>query len=137
MRQATLMTAVLCSLFSALTLAAEPASLLEGYATQARQQAPDFTGFSSERGKDLYFREETRDGKTMSCTTCHGDDPLAAGKTLTFRKIAPLAPSATPARFTDAKKVEKWFRRNCNDVFGRECSAREKGDFISWISNLK
>ncbi|MGU0800165.1 DUF1924 domain-containing protein, partial [Pseudomonas aeruginosa] len=70
-------------------------------------------------------------------TTCHGADPLKAGKTLTFRKIEPLAPSAAPARFTDTKKVEKWFRRNCNDVFGRECSAQEKGDFISWISNLK
>ncbi|WP_371351280.1 hypothetical protein [Salmonella sp. M265] len=22
-------------------------------------------------------------------------------------------------------------------MFGRECSAQEKGDFISWISNLK
>lgn len=137
MRQSTVTTAILCSLFSSLTLAADPAALLEDYAAQARQQAPDFTGFSSERGKTLYFREENRDGKSMSCTTCHSADPMKPGKTLTFRKIEPLAPSVTPARFSDAKKVEKWFRRNCNDVLGRECSAQEKGDFISWITSLK
>lgn len=137
MRQSTLITSIFCSFFSALALAADPAALLDSYAAQARQQEPNFTGFSGERGKALYFREELRDGKNMSCTTCHGQDPLQPGKTLTFRKIEPLAPSVTPARFTDAKKVEKWFRRNCNDVFRRECSAQEKGDFVSWISNLK
>lgn len=137
MRQSILIATILSSLFSGLSLAADPTAMLDNYANQARQQDPNFAGFSAERGKALYGREELRDGKNMSCTTCHGEDPMKAGKTLTFRKIDPLAPSAAPARFTDVKKVEKWFRRNCNDVFGRECSAREKGDFISWISNLK
>ena len=27
-------------------------------------------------------------------------------------------------RFADAAKTEKWFRRNCNDVVGRECVKR-------------
>ena len=27
-------------------------------------------------------------------------------------------------------KTEKWFRRNCNDVIGRECSRAEKADMI-------
>jgi cytochrome c peroxidase len=137
MRQSILIATILSSLFSGLSLAADPTALLDNFATQARQQDPNFAGFSGERGKALYWREELRDDKTMSCTTCHGEDPMKAGRTLTFRKIDPLAPSAAPARFTDVKKVEKWFRRNCNDVFGRECSAQEKGDFISWISNLK
>ena len=53
------------------------------------------------------------------------------------KRIEPLAPSANPQRFTDAAKVEKWFRRNCTDVLRRECSAQEKGDFIAWLNQIK
>lgn len=111
--------------------------LLAGYAAQARQQEPGFAGFSAERGKALYFAEAQRDGKTMSCTTCHTADPRRAGKTPAFRKVEPLAPVANAKRFSDLTKVEKWFRRNCDDVFARECTAQEKGDFISWITSIK
>ena len=45
-----------------------------------------------------------------------------------------MAVSANPARFTDPDKVEKWFRRNCNSVLGRECSAAEKADVIAWLA---
>ena len=124
-----------CLSLPALAETAHP--LLPGYAAQARQQDPAFAGFSAERGKALYYAEEQRNGKTMSCTTCHTDDPRQTGKTLAYRKVKPLAPVANPARFTDAKKVEKWFRRNCDDVFARECTAQEKGDFITWINSLK
>lgn len=124
--------ALLLGLTSSLALA-DPAALLESYQQQARQADPAFAGFSAERGKTLYFAEQQQDGKTMSCTTCHTADPRQTGKTLAFRKVAPLAPSANPKRFVDADKVEKWFRRNCNDVFARECTAQEKGDFITWI----
>ena len=124
-----------CLSLPALAETAHP--LLPGYAAQARQQDPAFAGFSAERGKALYYAEEQRNGKTMSCTTCHTDDPRQTGKTLAYRKVEPLAPVTNPARFTDAKKVEKWFRRNCDDVFARECTAQEKGDFITWINSLK
>ena len=107
--------------------------LLQRYAEQARQDDPAFAGFSAEAGKALYFQQEQRNGKTMSCTTCHTDDPRAVGKTPAFRKVQPLAPAANRERFTDGKKVEKWFRRNCDDVFARECTAKEKGDFMTWI----
>lgn len=63
--------------------------------------------------------------------------PRQPGKTPAFRSIEPLAPAVTPTRFTDSKKVEKWFRRNCDDVLKRECTAQEKGDFISWIVTVK
>ena len=89
------------------------------------------------RGEALYVAEEQRNGKTMSCTTCHTADPRQAGKTPAHRKVDPLAPVANPERFTNLKKVEKWFRRNCDDVFARECTAQEKGDFIVWITGLK
>ena len=31
-------------------------------------------------------------------------------------------------RFSDPAKVEKWFKRNCSDVFGREFDAQEPTD---------
>lgn len=114
-------------------LAADPAGLLPRYEAEARAADPAFAGFSAERGKAIYFHEENRDGKPMSCTSCHTSDPTAAGKTPAFRSIKPLAPSASPQRFTDATKVEKWLKRNCNDVYARQCTAQEKGDFVSWI----
>ena len=46
-----------------------------------------------------------------------------------------MAVSATPDRFTDLAKVEKWFRRNCNTVLGRECTTEEKGNFIAFMAS--
>jgi hypothetical protein len=34
-------------------------------------------------------------------------------------------------------KVEKWFKRNCNDVLGRECDVQEKADVLSWLMIVK
>lgn len=110
--------------------------LLPGYAAQAQADDPAFAGFSAERGRQLYFAEQQQNGRSMSCTTCHTADPRQIGKTLAYRRVDPLAPVANPERFTDARKVEKWFRRNCDDVFARECTALEKGDFITWINSL-
>jgi hypothetical protein len=44
-----------------------------------------------------------------------------------------MALSASPARYTDPAKVEKWFKRNCNEVLGRECTPQEKGDWLSFM----
>jgi hypothetical protein len=44
-----------------------------------------------------------------------------------------VAVSSTPSRYTDPAKVEKWFKRNCTEVMGRECSAQEKGDWLSFV----
>lgn len=115
---------------------ANPA-LLTQYQQQAKQQNPAFSGFSAERGKALYYRESTASGKAMSCASCHTSDPRKPGKTPAFRTLEPFAPSITPARFSDVKKVEKWFLRNCDDVFKRECSPQEKGDLLSWILTVK
>ncbi len=128
--------ALLCAVPLSAALAGPDSPILQKYTELARQADPEFSGFSAERGKALYFREVLRDDKTMSCTTCHSADPLGSGKTPAFRKIKPLAPAANPQRFTDAKKVEKWFRRNCEDVFARECTAQEKGDFITWTMQI-
>mgnify|MGYP001302792549 CR=1 FL=1 len=91
--------------------------------------------FSATRGQKLF---NDRTGSDWSCATCHTADPRQAGQHATTSKpIKPLAPAANAARFTDPAKVEKWFRRNCNDVLGRECTPTEKGDVLTWLMSLK
>lgn len=116
----------------AIAMAASPAAALQArYAAQAARENPAFRGASAERGR-RFFR--TTHGNDWSCASCHTPDPTATGKhAVTGRALRPLAPSANPARFTDAAKTEKWFRRNCRDVLDRECSATEKADVIAWL----
>ena len=77
-------------------------------------------------------------GREWSCASCHGAVPNQAGThAATGKSIAPLAPAFNPERFTDSAKAEKWFRRNCNDVAGRECTAAEKADVLSWLLTIK
>jgi cytochrome c peroxidase len=92
---------------------------------------------SAERGKALFMGSHTG-GKpdTPSCTTCHTSDPHAGGRTRVGKPIDPMAVSSNASRFTDPEKVAKWFRRNCNSVLGRDCTATEQGDILTWLSAL-
>jgi cytochrome c peroxidase len=109
--------------------AATPAEQLAAY------QAAAGTPAAAERGQRLFT---TTHGREWSCASCHGATPTAAGKhASTGKAIQPLAPAANAERFTDPAKVEKWFRRNCNDVMGRECTAGEKADVLAWLLTLK
>lgn len=110
-------------------------AILAGFLAQARQEDPSFTAFSAERGK-AFFHAKHVGGKpeTASCTVCHTVNPQARGITRAGKEIDPIAVSGTPARFTDPAKVAKWFRRNCKSVLGRECTAAEKGDFITFMT---
>jgi mono/diheme cytochrome c family protein len=81
-------------------------------------------------GEALYNREQSG----RSCTSCHTPDPRAAGKhQRTGKRIEPLAPSANPERLTDERQIKKWFYRNCKWTLGRECTAQEKSDFLTWL----
>ena len=87
------------------------------------------------RGQQLFT---SRHSKEWSCSTCHTSAPSVDGKhASTGKVIAPLAPAFNPERFTDMAKTEKWFRRNCNDVMGRECTSSEKADVLAWLLTLK
>ena len=121
---------------SAVALAADtPSSLLTQYAQAAGVAVP---ALSATRGAALYRTEHPgRNAQPVSCASCHTANPKQSGRTRVGKAIEPLAPAANPERFTDAAKVEKWFRRNCQDVLQRECSAQEKGDFIAWLSQIK
>jgi uncharacterized protein DUF1924 len=115
-------------------LAAAPAELQKRFEAEARAAA-GFAGFSPQRG-ERFFR--SAHGGDWSCASCHTDNPLAAGRhAKTGKAIAPLAPAANRERFTDAAAAEKWFRRNCNDVLGRACTAQEKGDVLEYLMSLK
>ncbi len=110
------------------------AQLQAGYAIQAAREEASFKAFSAVRGQQFF---QSRHGKDWSCASCHTADPTRSGKhAVTGRVILPMAPAINPQRFTDAAKTEKWFRRNCRDVVGRECSALEKGDVLAWLGSL-
>lgn len=97
--------------------------------------APGFQGFSSARGENFF---KSKHGNDWSCSSCHTDNPAASGKhAKTGKVIAPLAPSANAERFSSPKKVDKWFKRNCNDVLDRVCSAQEKGDVLAYLLTFK
>lgn len=125
----------LFSLIVPITASAGPREdLLDGYASAARANVAGFTTFSAARGEKLY-RDRHAGGKpdTPSCTSCHADNPRQPGQTLTGKAIDPVAVSVSPTRYTDPAKVEKWFKRNCKEVLGRECTPTEKGDWITWM----
>lgn len=110
-------------------LAATPAELQTGYTAQAGSPA------SASRGQQFF---NARQGREWSCASCHGAVPTQAGQhAATGKAITALAPAFNPERFTDPAKVEKWFRRNCNDVAARDCSAAEKADVMAWLLTLK
>ena len=112
-----------------------PADFLHAYEAAARQGNPGFPGFSVQRG-EVFFK--TTHGREWSCASCHTPNPTAGGKhAKTDKPIAPLAPAANAERFTRPDKVEKWFRRNCNDVLGRECTPLEKGDILTYLNSLQ
>ena len=52
-------------------------------------------------------------------------------------KIAYVDTSKLMVAFSDAAKVEKWFKRNCGDVLNRACTALEKGDFLTYVLSVR
>lgn len=131
MNRMMILTAMLAaSLFlPMIAVAATPQEQLATYVQSAGGRADASAG-------QTFFN--AKHGRDWSCATCHSATPTASGKHATTSKnITPLAPSADAARFTDAAKTEKWFRRNCNDVVGRECTAAEKANVLAWLISLK
>ena len=107
---------------------AAPQEMLNGYEAQSSKA-------SSARGEQLF---NTKHGKEWSCASCHENPPNHDTKHIvTGKAIKPLSPSVNSERFVDQVKVEKWFKRNCNDVMARECTAQEKADVLAWLMTVK
>jgi hypothetical protein len=84
-----------------------------------------------DRGRQLWH---AKNGE-RSCTSCHGERPADPGRhARTGKAIEPMAPSVNPDRLRNARKIEKWFLRNCKWTFGRECSLQEKADILTWLA---
>lgn len=116
--------------------AAARQAILAHYAAEAKAANPGFTGFSAEAGRAFFLAHPgTGRPQTPSCSTCHTRSPLNDGQTRAGKMLAPMAVSRSPHRFTDLAKVEKWFRRNCHTVYGRTCTAQEKGNFITFMAS--
>ncbi|MCU0937671.1 MAG: DUF1924 domain-containing protein [Burkholderiaceae bacterium] len=111
-----------------------PADTLRGLEQAARSEGTAFAGFSALRGAAFFRAQHASD---WTCTSCHTADPRGVGKhAVTGKAIEPLAPTVNAARLSDPARTEKWFRRNCNDVLKRECSAQEKGDVVAYLISL-
>ncbi len=112
-----------------------PADFLRAFEAAARQEQAGFAGFSAVRGAAFF---STSHGREWSCAACHTRNPATEGRhAKTDKPIAPLAPAANAERFARADKVEKWFRRNCNDVLGRACTSAEKGDVLTYLMSIR
>ena len=118
---------------AALAAASAHAETPRDFLTRFEKEAG--TTVSAERGARFFT---TKQGGEWSCSSCHTERPTQAGRhAKTDKAITPLAPAANAERFTDAAKVDKWFRRNCNDTLNRLCSAQEKADVMAWLLALK
>lgn len=105
--------------------------------SQAKQENPNFKDFDATRGEKIFtLKNKGKNDEMISCQSCHGSN-LKQGYTNAFtgKSIAPLSPSANPARLSDVKEVKKWLKRNFKDVFLREGSATEKGDVLYYLIN--
>ncbi len=104
--------------------------------TQYQQQG--VSNASEQTGKTLWNKKFTdkKTGKDRSCTSCHGVDLTKVGKHVrTGKKINPMAPSVNKKSLTDVKNIKKWFKRNCKWTLGRECSAQEQADILTYLKN--
>jgi len=117
----------------------------------AKYEAEGASNFSAEAGKKMWttvmpFEHKGEMIKGRSCSTCHGTDLTKPGKhAKTGKEIAPMTLSAVSVnrkgeqvpRFSEAKKIKKWFKRNCKWTYGRECTAQEKGNFLAFFKTFK
>ncbi|MBI5889941.1 MAG: DUF1924 domain-containing protein [Nitrosomonadales bacterium] len=112
-----------------------PEDALATLKNEAKTSTPAFQGFSAGAG-ERFFKQTH--GNELSCASCHTENPFMAGKhAKTGKIIKALAPAANAERFSDSAKVDKWFKRNCNDVLGRVCTPQEKGDVIAYLLAVK
>ena len=116
-------------------------AVVDDYLSSLKQEVlkenPKFTAFDAKRGEEIFVSKHIgKKGKEIACTTCHTINLNNSGEnTFTGKTIEPLSPKANPKRFTDVKEIEKWMKRNFNDVYNREGTALEKGDVTTYIIN--
>ncbi len=95
--------------------------------------------FTVDNGRQIFLKSRNWEGEEQpACATCHTDDPKNEGKHAVSKKaIKPLAPVVNPERFTNAEKVEKNFSIHCRELYSRDCTAAEKGHFLTYLLSVK
>ena len=130
-----LLLIAIVGLSAQLAFAQTPNDLLASLQVEVAKSAPNFQGFSSVRGERFF---KVKHGNDWSCASCHTDNPAVTGKhAKTDKSIKPLAPLVNAKRFTNPKKIKKWFKRNCNDVLDRLCTPQEKGDVLAYLLTIR
>lgn len=124
---------------SALVLNISFASVVDDYLASLKQEVlktnSDFKAFDVKKGEEIFKSKHIgKKGKEISCESCHTTNLASSGENIfTGKVIEPLSPKTNPKRLTDVAEIEKWLKRNFNDVYNREGTAMEKGDVITYI----
>lgn len=112
-------------------------SLVALYGQEAKNRSPN-SKLSAEAGRAFYIKKVVVNDKDLSCSSCHTDDPTKEGKhNETGKPIKPMAISANPDRFSDQTKVEINFAKHCRDLYGHDCSAQDKGDYLTYLLSVE
>lgn len=121
---------LLCALPGCLHASDAPEAVLSALVDDARTAQADFAPDPA-RARQWFINTHAND---WSCASCHTRDPRQPGRhVITGRTLKPLSPLAEPSRFADPAMTEKWFKRNCQDVLDRPCSAAEKADVLAFL----
>ncbi len=125
------------SIFSAhadVTTAKQAAS---DYALFAKRLNPNAT-ISAEAGRAFYVKKVEVKGKDLSCAACHTDNPANIGKhNESGKPIKPMAPSVNPQRFSNINKSAVGFTKHCRDLYGKDCSAEDKANFVTYLLTVQ
>ncbi|MGE4383549.1 MAG: DUF1924 domain-containing protein [Arcobacter sp.] len=128
---------IITALVASLSFSATVDEYLNSLKQEVLKENPSFKGFDAKRGEEIFTSKHIgKKGKEISCTSCHGTNLQKAGENIfTGKVIEPLSPKANKERFIDVATIEKWMKRNFNDVYNREGTALEKGDVTTYIIN--
>lgn len=128
---------VVSALIATFSFSAVVDDYLDSLKQEVLKENPSFKGFDAKRGEEIFTSKHIgKKAKEISCTSCHGVDLSKSNENLfTGKIIEPLSPNANKKRFTDITEIEKWMKRNFNDVYVREGTALEKGDVTTYIIN--
>lgn len=107
------------------------------YGIFAKNLNPKST-LSAEAGRAFYTKKVVVGNKDISCAACHTDNPANPGKhNETGNPIKPMAPAVNSQRFSSVNKSAAAFSKHCRDLYGKDCSAQDKGDFITYLLTIK
>ncbi len=137
MKLQTVCFLAMISSLSANSFNAEMGNYIDKLKVEAKKTESGFVDFDPARGENIFTsKHKGAKGEIVSCSSCHNNDLKTNGKNIfTNKMIEPLSPKANPQRLTSVKEVEKWLRRNFNDVYKREGTAKEKGDVLYYINS--